>query len=33
VLIVLIGVGALDIALAAQALQAAREQGLGLRLR
>lgn len=33
VLTVLIGVGALDIALAAQALQAARQQGLGLALR
>src|SRR6185436_18520682 len=32
VLTVLIGVGALDIALAAQALQAARQQGLGLAL-
>jgi ornithine cyclodeaminase len=33
VLTVLIGIGALDIALAAQALQAARQQGLGLQLR
>jgi ornithine cyclodeaminase/alanine dehydrogenase-like protein (mu-crystallin family) len=33
ILIVLIGLGALDIALAAQALEAARQQGIGLELR